>query len=345
MIHWITGASVMELLLVQCMPICSLTALEKWSLTVPSRYLGVLIVGVCDFGQWTSPTSNILDYSYNSHSEIPRILGDFAEHCVQAAQQDIKYCQLAQNSLNATNPGSDVLNRLNYVIGNLTEKSYEDTKSNSTVSLFKMASVIRSGLMSPEAFPQLAQYFLDAETLIHNNQPTNNVDESQIKSDPSVPSTDTNITTSGWDSNDPLAGGSNAFVFPAVTCLDMSMAGINSTETFVDYVSNQMTNNTLVAYEGVSFATCLSWPNLSSFDVERITSAFPARLKNKILVIGVTDDPVTPYHSAQDTYKTIGSDNANFMVHDGFGHCTVSDPNNCTWSALINYFVNGILPF
>jgi hypothetical protein len=76
-----------------------------------------------------------LDYSYNSHSKIPRILGDFAEHCVQAAQQDVKYCRLTQNSLNATNPRSDVLNRMNNVIGNLTQKSYKDTKSNSTVSM------------------------------------------------------------------------------------------------------------------------------------------------------------------------------------------------------------------
>lgn len=301
------------------------------------------MIGVCDFPQWTSPTSNILDYSYNSHSEIPRILGDFANHCVQAAQQDVKYCPLANNSMNATNPGADVLNRMNNVIGNLTMRSYKDTKSNSTITMMSIAGIIRSGLMDPDYFPSLAQYFLDAETLIHNNQPTNNVDESQLVPDPTDPGTDANITTSGWNDKDPLTGGSNSFVFPAVTCLDMSMNGINSTELFVDYVSNQMQNNTLVAYEGVSFASCLSWPNLSSFDVERITSPFPARLKNKILVIGVTDDPVTPYHGAQETYQAIGSDNANFLVHDGFGHCSVSDPNNCTWNALINYFVNGIL--
>jgi hypothetical protein len=83
-------------------------------------------------------------------------LGDFADHCVQAAQQDVKYCPLANNSLNASNPGADVLNRMNNVIGNLTMKSYKDTKSNSTVSLMSIAGIIRGGLMDTDYFPSLA---------------------------------------------------------------------------------------------------------------------------------------------------------------------------------------------
>jgi len=300
---------------------------------------------------WTSPTGNILDYAYNSHQEIPRILEDFANHCVAAAQQDVKYCQLANLSLNATNPGADVLQRMNYVIGNLTTNTYHDNTANATVSLFSLASIVRSGLMSPDYFPSLAQYFLDAEKLIQNQQPTNavnevaQVDDNPIPTDPAA-DTNANVSTTGWNRNDPLTGAGNAFVFPAVTCLDMSIKGINTTETFVDYISNQInTGNPLVGYEGVSFAQCLSWPNLSSYDVERITSPFPKSLKNKILVVGVTDDPVTSYPDALATYNMMGSDNANFLVHEGFGHCTVSDPNNCTWNNLIGYFVNGSPPY
>jgi TAP-like protein len=292
---------------------------------------------------WTSPTTNILDYSYASHSAIPRILGDFAEQCVQAAQNNTKYCPLAQASLNATDPAADVLLRMNNVIGNLTLKSYRDPKSNGTVSMMSMSTTIRSGLMRTRNFPSLAQYFLDAETLIRNNQPTNNVNEaSQIDPAPSDPGSDTNITTAGWNSKDPLFGANNAFVFPAVTCLDMGMEDINTTSSFVNYISQQSKQDALVAYEGVSFALCLSWPNLSSYDIERITSPFPASLNNKVLVIGVTDDPVTPYTSAQATYNMMGQDNANFLVHEGFGHCSIADPNNCTTNALINFFVNGM---
>jgi hypothetical protein len=215
---------------------------------------------VCDFAKWTSPTGNILDYSYNSHQEIPRILGDFANHCIAAAQQDVKYCQLASKSLNASNPGADLIQRMDYVISNLTTKTYKDNTSNSTVSLFSLADFVRTGLMGTQNFPALAQYFLDAETLIQNQQPTNNVNEAaQAETPPTDPSTDSTtnstISTSNWDGNDPLTGQSNAFVFPAVTCLDMSIAGINTTDSFVNYISNQISNgNALVGYEGVSFA-------------------------------------------------------------------------------------------
>ena len=266
-----------------------------------------------------------------------------------AAQQDVKYCQLASKSLNTSNAGGDVLQRMNYVIGNLTTNTYKDNTANATVSLFSLASIVRPGLMGTEYFPSLAQYFLDAETLIQNQQPTNAINEEALVNDNPAPtdaatdeSTNSTISTSGWNKNDPLVGQGNAFVFPAVTCLDMSLSGINTTESFVDYISNQINNGSaLVGYEGVSFAQCLSWPNLSSYDVERITSDFPKTLKNKILVVGVTQDPVTPYPDALAIYNMIGSDNANFLVHDGFGHCTVSDPNDCTWNNLIGYFVNG----
>ena len=60
--------------------------------------------------------------------------------------------------------------------------------------------------------------------------------------------------------------------------------------------------------------------------------------------MSVTQDPVTPYPDALATFNMIGSDNANFLVHDGYGHCTVFDPSDCTWNNLIGYFVNGNLP-
>ena len=75
-----------------------------------------------------------------------------------------------------------------------------------------------------------------------------------------------------------------------------------------------------------------------NYDVERVTADnFPKNLSNKVLVIGVTDDPVTPYSGAQSTYEMLGSDNANFL-HKAFGHCSTSDPHNCTWDALTNSF-------
>jgi len=317
-------------------------------------YLLISCIGVCDYGLRCSDTSNILDYSVDSHQAIPRILGDFANQCVAAAQQDTKYCPLAINSLNATDPGASVLQRINNVINTLSNQTYTDPKSHEIVSIYSMAWTIRGGLMDTESFPAVAQAFLDAETLIQNQIPTNSINEAALID--GQPSNDTTnlfakrdtgnvsvLTTSTWNPRDPLTGNSNAFVFPAVNCLDAHYNGIDNVTSFVNYLSPLIAKDGLTAYFGLSSATCLAWPNLTNYDVERVVAKdFPSKLPNKMLVIGVTDDPVTPYHSAQATYNLIGSDNANFMTHDGSGHCTTSDPNNCTWSALQSYFVNGI---
>src|SRR5213078_3991213 len=76
-------------------------------------------------------------------------------------------------------------------------------------------------------------------------------------------------------------------------------------------------------------------------DVEQFRGSFPSTLKSKILVIGGTNDPVTPYHGALATYKFIGETNARFLVHDAFGHCTISSPNVCTTSAIHAFLTTG----
>jgi len=206
--------------------------------------------------------------------------------------------------------------------------------------------------MSVESFPILAQAFLDAETLIQNQLPTNNVNEEQLIGDNPKPNDDapaagnvSAISTSTWNSNDPLTGSGNAFVFPAVTCLDTNYNGINNLTSFVDYLSGLVAKEPLQAFYGASSGSCLSWPNLTAYDVEKVTADnFPSKLANKVLVIGVTDDPVTPYPGALTTYEMLGDDNAAFLVHEAFGHCSTADPNNCTWAALQNYFINGTHP-
>ena len=60
-----------------------------------------------------------------------------------------------------------------------------------------------------------------------------------------------------------------------------------------------------------------------------------------MLVIGGTNDPVTPYHGALATYHFIGENNAQFLVHDAFGHCTTSSPNFCTESAIHTFLTTG----
>ena len=192
----------------------------------------------------------------------------------------------------------------------MTTSTYKDEMTTTPVSLYFLSLNVRTYLMTPRSFSLLAGYFLQVETLIQEQRPTNAPNEINEIGDKRAYaeattkiSTNNAISTDGWNDDDPLIGAQNALVFPAVSCSDMSNEGINTTQSFLESLSYQIDNgNPLVAYEGIAYAECLSWPDLSAHNVERPTD-FPSTLKNKILVVGITDDPVTPYTDALATYN------------------------------------------
>lgn len=298
---------------------------------------------------WTSNTTDLLDYAYSSHSEIPRILRDFAAQCIAAANQKAEYCYFGTGSLQAASPVDNLVQRINNVIGNLTTKSYTDPTTQSSYSMYALSAAVRQSLTSPKKFPTLAQYLMDAEYIIQSRTPDNSVNEYNILTNntdvviDNVEETNLTISSTTWNRFDPFTGDSNTFVWPAVVCLDQNLGTNNTVDWFVDKWYNQTHTNALVGYMSSAFSACLAWPNLTHYDVEKVYAAdFPSKLKNKMLVIGVTDDPVTPYHSALNTYNTIGADNAEFLIHDGMGHCSLQNPNPCTTNAVKAYFLNGM---
>lgn len=309
------------------------------------------MVGVADYNQWTSNQTDSLDYIYSSHNAIPGILKDFATMCVSAAVMNNNYCPFAVDSLKlAADPFADLNNRIEYVINNLTTNTYIDP-SGKQLSLLTMTSNIRSSLGSVEKFSFLAQYVYLAESLIKHSTPVNlrgvgaadTLSLNDVTNDIEERSIPVNITSANYNSSDPFTGDENSFVWPAVVCLDQNNP-FPSVDAFVNKWANQTQQNSLVGFLSNSMALCLGWPNLTAYDVERVSPLeFPKNLSNKMLVIGVTDDPVTPYHSALSTYSLIGSGNANFHVHDAMGHCSIANPNNCTTTMLTNYFTTGNL--
>src|SRR5436189_6118354 len=68
-------------------------------------------------------SGNALDYNYRSLDQIPRILGEFATLCIDAANVNPKYCPLASASMKAKSPASNILNRINNIITSLTQRS------------------------------------------------------------------------------------------------------------------------------------------------------------------------------------------------------------------------------
>lgn len=292
-----------------------------------------------EYENWALGKGNLLDMNFESHLAIPSILEQFASQCIEAAQQHLKYCSLAERSLNATDPMDHLSRRIDTIFKDLSIQAYYDRKNDQVQSLYYALDMTRHLLMAPSRYPSLARVYDYLESSIQNSRTVGNQKgKSRIRN----PTSNTNITTNGHPPEDPLIGDSNAFVNPAVMCLDGNMHGIENSTSFTNYISSQIDQNIIVGGLGISTAICLGWPNLEAYDVERVQSPFPAKLRNKVLVIGVTGDPVTPYAEALNLYNFLGSENANFLVHDAMGHCSVSHPNNCTKGAIKEFFVTGI---
>lgn len=283
---------------------------------------------------------NILDNTYHSHLSIPSVIEMFSAQCITAADQDIKYCPLASKSLNTTNPATDLAGRIYTIFEKLKTQSFWKEKYQYAISLQCALSATRNRLMNPREYPGLASLYRYFEQELEDQAAKSSLaGKSKSYTTPS-PST-TNITTADYRPEDPLIGDANEFVNPAVLCLDNNLRGIENASAFVDHMLYQIDQDLIAGGLGLSVAVCLGWPDLEAYGVERPSTPFPETLRNKVLVVGITGDPVTPYHSALNTYNFIGAQNANFLRHEGIGHCTMSSWNTCTEKSLTAYFVNG----
>ena len=167
---------------------------------------------------------------------------------------------------------------------------------NATYTFYKFVSWTRSSLMQPQGlFFQYANLILHVENAINANLTITSPPSKRARSLLSGRDTPANMTYAAiTEVNDPLGGLQNPFVYPGVTCLDNSFSGINTLGTWTNRISSQMQTNPLIAYMGIASAACLSWPNLTAYNVERYTGPFPTKLKNKMLVLGGVNDPVAP---------------------------------------------------
>jgi len=82
------------------------------------------------------------------------------------------------------------------------------------------------------------------------------------------------------------------------------------------------------------------WPIRS---VERLPSFRRQKLRNQILVMGNTADPVTPVASAKFVAGLLG-DQAVMVEQLGFGHTTLAESSNCTDRIVADHIMRGILP-
>jgi pimeloyl-ACP methyl ester carboxylesterase len=81
-------------------------------------------------------------------------------------------------------------------------------------------------------------------------------------------------------------------------------------------------------------AACTSWPTR---DTHRYTGPWNARTRNPILLVNTRYDPNSPLASARRVERLLG--NAVLLVHEGYGHLSVSDPSACVTAAVGRYLV------
>lgn len=280
-------------------------------------------------------SGNALDYSYRKFDQLPRLLQEFAILCVNAANVNPKYCPFASISMKSPDPASDILTRINNIITSLSQKAgYVNTAYkkiiDQTFTLENLVNKVYEAFWVPlNNLPYFAEYLLEAEISISTSR--------------TAKRSISELDLSNQARYDSLAGFSNPFAGYARSCIDQSFQGIDNPTDFIEYFSGQLTKNPLVAYYGWNAAPCLSWPNLTSFNVERYRQPFPKATKNKLLVIGVTGDPTGSFSGAVATFNYIGSNNAVFLTHDAFGVGSIWQPNNCTTGAIKSYLLNGKL--
>lgn len=124
--------------------------------------------------------------------------------------------------------------------------------------------------------------------------------------------------------------------FLAVNCLDSrpitDLAGMRAEAAQIEAAAPTL--GEFFAY-GVN---CSGWP----YPVVGLPTSFHAAGAAPIVVIGTTNDPATPYASAQALAKEL--DSGVLVTYQGEGHTAYGRSNSCILDAVDAYFVDGKVP-
>lgn len=302
-------------------------------------------------------TGNFLDVTYSNSADIPIILAQFASQCVTAALTSPSSCPFAAASMQKSDPAADIVARINAIASALSKRSYYIAEDNDsagvndsvgdndlaghTFSIFGLSDDLPSFLEDPTTWGDAIQYLYNAEQAIALDPSTELMPQGPPSPPEDAPMINTNLTLDSYETFGQPPFSYNVMSFAAVSCLDASLDNMATQSEFVDYISGQIAENVIIAYVGVTNAVCLGWPSLAAYNVETYRAPFPKSISNKILVIGETMSPWSSYDGTVATYQYIGSDNAVFVTYDGVGNGIYTDPNNCTYDAIRQFFLTG----
>lgn len=84
---------------------------------------------------------------------------------------------------------------------------------------------------------------------------------------------------------------------------------------------------------------CASWPETAA---NRYAGPWNRRTANRVLVIGNTHDPATPYRGAKAMTRLLAR--ARLLTVDGYGHTSLTNPSACANRHVSRYLIDGNLP-
>ncbi|KAH9886642.1 Alpha/Beta hydrolase protein [Cubamyces lactineus] len=129
---------------------------------------------------------------------------------------------------------------------------------------------------------------------------------------------------------------------PAIICGDgVDQRGTSMEEIFQNIIYESGHGSTMfTSVWPLPFYYCPFWPVRA---VERYQGPFNRSLQNKVLILGNTFDPLTPFADAEKV-TTLLKDDAVLVRQNGFGHTTIADPSDCIVKLVSAYFVNETVP-
>lgn len=249
--------------------------------------------------------------------------------------------------MNTPNPAKDIQYRINKITSSISTSEIPNNIGfeGYLSTLIEYTENLRDWLSDAEAWPVLAQTLLVMEDIF---------DDNLLPLVPMVPpvnigggsnepqSVNENLTLASYEAWGSPPNVDNGQVLAGVVCMDANYQGILTEIEYVKYFERQVFEDALVAIPYLWLAAlCLTWPNVTPYNLEHYRSPFPSSIGNKIVMIGMPMNPKWSYEGAFSTYEYMGSQNAVWLTHDALGYGFADDPNICTFNAIRQFFLTG----
>ncbi|KIE02022.1 Peptidase S33 tripeptidyl aminopeptidase-like protein, partial [Metarhizium majus ARSEF 297] len=124
-----------------------------------------------------------------------------------------------------------------------------------------------------------------------------------------------------------------------IKCSDVRVRTANLTQVLPVLEERRKKSRFFGDYADTVLAKCAHWTMPAK---ERYMGDFNVSPKNPVLIIGNTNDPVTPLISARNVSETF--EGSVLLQHDSYGHDSLMQASLCTAKAIRSYVVNGTMP-